>query len=204
MFETACAMGLEGFVSKRSDSRYISDRTDVWLKMTCRQRETLSVVGYAMKESRFDGLIVGRREGDELIYAGKVDHGFTPGIATDVRKRLAPRAENPGLQLQDQEAECRVGETSACRRGRLSGEVGGEQATASDLQGLPGGFVMRDPETLAAAVLDIETILSDYLEPGPRDADGTITAILERLDRDDVPTAAERVRDGFGRLHVIR
>lgn len=63
---------------------------------------------------------------------------------------------------------------------------------------------MRDPETLAAAVLDIETILSDYLEPGPRDADGTITAILERLDRDDVPTAAERVRDGFGRLRVIK
>lgn len=43
-----------------------------------------------MKESRFDGLTVGRREGDELIYAGKVDHGFTLGIATDVRKRLAP------------------------------------------------------------------------------------------------------------------
>lgn len=63
---------------------------------------------------------------------------------------------------------------------------------------------MRDPETLAAAVLDIETILSDYLEPGPRDADGAIMAILERLDRNDVPTAAERVRDGFGRLHVIK
>lgn len=63
---------------------------------------------------------------------------------------------------------------------------------------------MRDPETLAAAVLDIEAILSAYLEPGPRDADGTIVAVLERLDRDDVPTAAERVRDGFGRLRLIR
>lgn len=63
---------------------------------------------------------------------------------------------------------------------------------------------MRDPETLAAAVLDIEAILSAYLEPGPRDADGTIMAVLERLDRDDVPTAAERVRNGFGRLRLIR
>ncbi len=63
---------------------------------------------------------------------------------------------------------------------------------------------MRDPETLAAAVLDIEAILSAYLEPGPRDADGTIMAVLERLDRDDVPTAAQRVRDGFGRLRLIR
>jgi hypothetical protein len=63
---------------------------------------------------------------------------------------------------------------------------------------------MRDPENVAAAVLDIEAILSAYLEPGQRDADGTIMAILERLDRDDVPTAAERIRDGFGQLRVIK
>lgn len=90
MLKTACAMGLEGVVSKRRDSRYTSDRTDAWVKMTCQQRETLSIVGYAMKENRFDGLIVGRRDGEELIYAGKVDLGFTPGTVTDVRKRLAP------------------------------------------------------------------------------------------------------------------
>lgn len=63
---------------------------------------------------------------------------------------------------------------------------------------------MRDPETLAVAVLDIEVILSAYLEPGPRDANRTIMAILERLDRDDVPTAAARVQAGFGRLRVIK
>ena len=58
--------------------------------MTCRQRETLQIVGYALKENRFDGLFVGRQNGDQLIYAGKVDLGFTPGTVTDVRKRLAP------------------------------------------------------------------------------------------------------------------
>lgn len=63
---------------------------------------------------------------------------------------------------------------------------------------------MRDPETLAATVLDIEAILSAYLEPGPWDADGTITAILERLDRDDVPTAAEQVQAGFGQLRMLK
>jgi bifunctional non-homologous end joining protein LigD len=30
----------------------------------------------ATKGNRFDGLYIGRQEGDELIYAGKVDHGF--------------------------------------------------------------------------------------------------------------------------------
>lgn len=62
----------------------------------------------------------------------------------------------------------------------------------------------RDPETLATAVLDIESIISNYLEPGLRDADATIMAIIERLDRDDVPTAAERIQAGFGRLQVVK
>jgi bifunctional non-homologous end joining protein LigD len=90
MFKTACEMGLEGVVSKRSDSRYSSGRTDAWVKMTCRNRETLPIVGFALKENRFDGLYVGRRDGDDLVYAGKVDLGFTPSTASDVRKRLAP------------------------------------------------------------------------------------------------------------------
>jgi hypothetical protein len=63
---------------------------------------------------------------------------------------------------------------------------------------------MRDPETLASAVLDIEAILSAYLEPGPRDADETITAIIQRLDREDVAVAAERIRNGFWQYRVIK
>jgi bifunctional non-homologous end joining protein LigD len=33
LFERACALGLEGIVSKRRDSRYISGRSPYWLKM---------------------------------------------------------------------------------------------------------------------------------------------------------------------------
>ncbi|RYH44861.1 MAG: hypothetical protein EON54_16865 [Alcaligenaceae bacterium] len=57
---------------------------------------------------------------------------------------------------------------------------------------------MRGPETLAAAVLDIEAILSAYLKPGPRDADRTVMAILERLDRDDVPPQRNECRLASG------
>lgn len=35
-------------------------------------------------------------------------------------------------------------------------------------------------------------------------ADGTPTAIIERLDRDDMPSAAGRIRDGFGRVRVVK
>jgi ATP-dependent DNA ligase len=33
VFEQACSLGLEGIVSKRKDSRYISGRSPYWLKM---------------------------------------------------------------------------------------------------------------------------------------------------------------------------
>jgi bifunctional non-homologous end joining protein LigD len=94
MLESVCAMGLEGVVSKRRDSRYQSDRTDAWVKTTCRQRETLPIIGYAMKGNKFNGLYVGRFDGDDLIYAGKVDLGFTPEVITDIRHRLAPLIQN--------------------------------------------------------------------------------------------------------------
>jgi bifunctional non-homologous end joining protein LigD len=52
MFQTACAMGLEGVVSKRKASRYQSGRTNDWLKLTCRQRETLQIVGFRSSGTR--------------------------------------------------------------------------------------------------------------------------------------------------------
>jgi hypothetical protein len=63
---------------------------------------------------------------------------------------------------------------------------------------------MRDADAMAKAILDIELILSRYLEPGHRDADHTISTIIERLDRDDIIAAAERVQNGYGSLRIIR
>jgi bifunctional non-homologous end joining protein LigD len=90
LYQHACELGLEGIVSKRKHSRYHSDRTNDWVKVTCRQRETLPVTGFSLKENRFDGLFLGRLEGGQLRYAGKVDHGFTPDDIIYVRKRLQP------------------------------------------------------------------------------------------------------------------
>jgi bifunctional non-homologous end joining protein LigD len=47
-----------------------------WVKKTCAQRETLTIAGFALDEGKWDGIYVGRRKGNDLIYAGKVDHGF--------------------------------------------------------------------------------------------------------------------------------
>jgi bifunctional non-homologous end joining protein LigD len=52
------------------------------------QRETLPIAGFALKGNKFDGLYVARILGEQLVYAGKVDHGFDSASAKDVRARL--------------------------------------------------------------------------------------------------------------------
>ena len=90
MYKRACKTGLEGVVSKVRDSRYPSGRSNDWVKKTCAQRETLPIAGFALKENKFDGIYVGRLKGKQLIYAGKVDHGFDPASAKDLQARLKP------------------------------------------------------------------------------------------------------------------
>jgi bifunctional non-homologous end joining protein LigD len=90
MFKHACEIGLEGVVSKVRDSRYLSGRSNDWVKKTCAQRETLPIAGFALKENKFDGIYVGRRKGTDLVYAGKVDNGFDKASAAELQARLKP------------------------------------------------------------------------------------------------------------------
>jgi bifunctional non-homologous end joining protein LigD len=90
MYKHACTVGLEGVVSKVRDAPYRSGRGNDWVKKTCAQRETLTIAGFALDGNDWDGLYVGRRKGKDLIYAGKVDHGFDKTSAAALRKKLTP------------------------------------------------------------------------------------------------------------------
>ncbi|WP_407170363.1 non-homologous end-joining DNA ligase [Bradyrhizobium sp. ORS 111] len=90
MFAHACKLGLEGVVSKVRGSAYPAGRTNDWVKKTCVQRETLTIAGFALDGTKWDGIYVGRRKGNDLVYAGKVDHGFDKASAADLRERLKP------------------------------------------------------------------------------------------------------------------
>jgi bifunctional non-homologous end joining protein LigD len=90
MFAHACKLGLEGVVSKVRDSVYPTGRSNDWVKKTCAQRETLTIASFSLHGSKWDALYVGRRKCDDLVYAGKVDHGFDKVSAAELRKRLAP------------------------------------------------------------------------------------------------------------------
>jgi len=39
---------------------------------------------------KFDGIYLGRRKGKDLVYAGKIDHGFDVASAKRVQARLKP------------------------------------------------------------------------------------------------------------------
>jgi bifunctional non-homologous end joining protein LigD len=90
MYKHACKTGLEGVVSKVRDSRYRSGRNNDWAKKTCAQRETLPIAGFALDGNKFDGIYLGRQKGKDLVYAGKVDHGFDTASAKDLQARLKP------------------------------------------------------------------------------------------------------------------
>jgi bifunctional non-homologous end joining protein LigD len=94
VFARVCELKLEGIVSKRRDSPYRSGRNDDWRKTKCIKSETYPIVAFVeklgAKPRRIASLYVGRREGDRLLYAGKVRSGYSDQVAREVRERLDP------------------------------------------------------------------------------------------------------------------
>ncbi len=88
LFADACELGLEGLVSKRADSAYRSGRSTNWVKVTCRNRDTFYAIGIASKAGKFDGVYLARRDGDALVYAGKVERGFSDAKVKELKQRL--------------------------------------------------------------------------------------------------------------------
>ena len=80
MFESASAMGLEGIMAKRSDSRYSEGRSDSWLKMRVEHTHTFAVIGFTRPEGTrtgFGSLHLAALRNGGLSYAGRVGTGFT-------------------------------------------------------------------------------------------------------------------------------
>jgi ATP-dependent DNA ligase len=64
---------------------YPSGRSNDWVEKTCAQRETLPIAGFALDGTKWDELYIGRRKGLDLIYAGKVDHGFDKASTAELQ-----------------------------------------------------------------------------------------------------------------------
>jgi bifunctional non-homologous end joining protein LigD len=91
VYARACKAGLEGIVSKRSDSPYSSARTRAWLKVKCMNRQEFVVVGFTEPRGTRDGfgaLLLGVHKGKRLEYAGKVGTGFSDALLKNTRREL--------------------------------------------------------------------------------------------------------------------
>lgn len=103
VYESACAMSLEGVIAKRIGSHYRSLRSPDWVKLKCLQRQEFVIVGYTDPEgsrSGFGALLLGTYKSinsNELNYAGRVGTGFNEAGLKKITSKLKPlvRKDSP-------------------------------------------------------------------------------------------------------------
>ncbi len=91
MFEQVRAMGLEGVLAKKIESKYRSGRSPNWLKVSADRTGDFVVVGFTPPKGSRAGLgalDVGLYDGEDLVYAGRVGTGFTDDDLTGIRRQL--------------------------------------------------------------------------------------------------------------------
>jgi bifunctional non-homologous end joining protein LigD len=79
-FAQACAMKLEGLISKQADAPYRSGRTRSWLKSKCGFEQEFVIIGWRPSDKAgrpFSSLLLAVREGDAFRYAGRVGSGYS-------------------------------------------------------------------------------------------------------------------------------
>jgi bifunctional non-homologous end joining protein LigD len=88
MFEHVAKLNWEGIVSKRADAPYRSERTEAWLKIKAVTKGTFPVIGFIKDPTGVAALYLGKREGKELVYMGKVGTGWSRTVSSQIRKQL--------------------------------------------------------------------------------------------------------------------
>ncbi|MFG3593061.1 non-homologous end-joining DNA ligase [Bradyrhizobium sp. RDI18] len=88
MFEHAAKLNWEGIISKRADAPYKSERGEAWVKIKTVQREKFPVVGFVKDPTGVAALYLGKQEGKDLVYMGKVGTGWSRTVSSQIRKQL--------------------------------------------------------------------------------------------------------------------
>ena len=88
MFQHACKLNWEGIISKNAEAPYRSERNEGWLKIKCSQRAKFPVIGFIKDPGGIAALYLGKHDGKELSYIGKVGTGWSRTVSADLRKKL--------------------------------------------------------------------------------------------------------------------
>jgi DNA ligase D-like protein (predicted ligase) len=94
--QKACAMALEGIVSKRADAAYAPGNRGLWVKVKCLHREEFVVVGWTNPEGTrpwLGALLLATYDPDgRLVYAGRAGTGIKQAELERLWRRLQPLA----------------------------------------------------------------------------------------------------------------
>lgn len=91
VLERACALGLEGIISKKGGASYKESRTKDWLKSKCHLRQEFVVGGFTQSTNAsypFGSLLVGYYGDDGFHYAGGVGTGFSVKVRRELRELM--------------------------------------------------------------------------------------------------------------------
>lgn len=100
-FKHACKHKLEGIISKKADSRYVSGRSLSWVKVKCSPRQEFVIGGYIPSTvgRGVGSLLLGHYQGRIFVYDGRAGTGFTHRLSVELERRLKPlTVEQPALQ----------------------------------------------------------------------------------------------------------
>jgi bifunctional non-homologous end joining protein LigD len=89
VLKSACALDLEGIVSKDQDAPYQSGRTHSWTKAKCRAGHEVVIGGWSTADGKFRSLLAGVYRGDHFVYIGRVGTGYSAAKV----KALLPKLE---------------------------------------------------------------------------------------------------------------
>lgn len=94
MLDVAATHGMEGVVTKRIDSPYVSGRSTLWTKHPIRASVELLIVGFWVyaggRQCVRSLLMAGHNEAGELVAVGQVGTGFSMSTRRDLFARLDP------------------------------------------------------------------------------------------------------------------
>ena len=88
VLKSACAMGLEGIVSKRLAAPYLSGRGDSWQKSKCRAGHEVVLGGWTTEAGTLRSLLAGVNRDGHLIYVGRIGTGYTRKTAEQLLPQL--------------------------------------------------------------------------------------------------------------------
>lgn len=101
ILESAEELGLEGVMAKRTDGRYVGQRSRSWLKLKFERTQEVVVGGWRPgkggRGQSVGSLLLGIPDGSRLRYVGRVGSGFSTRELTELRQQLdaLPRKTSP-------------------------------------------------------------------------------------------------------------